>query len=92
MSNDKVSKFVVIDDNNNKLIIKHIGDRWHFLVDDESVFSFKVTSRVDNREMVEFMWNLFGEINDMSCRYRRTGHNSNVKFQVFYNRKDLYQS
>jgi len=35
---------------------------------------------------------LFGEINDMSCRYRRTGHNSNVKFQVFYNRKDLYQS
>ena len=43
MNINKISEFELSDDNGKEVTIKNIDadDRWHFIIDDESVFSFK---------------------------------------------------
>jgi len=40
MKVNRVSEFVLSDDNGNEVRIKHMDDSWHFVIDDDSVFSF----------------------------------------------------
>ncbi len=40
MKIDKVSEYILKDDNGNEVRIKHMDDSWHFVIDDDSVFSF----------------------------------------------------
>ena len=40
MKINKVSEFILNDDNDNEIRVKHMDDSWHIVVDDESIFSF----------------------------------------------------
>ena len=40
MKINKVSEYILSDDNDNEIRIKHMDGGWHFIVDEESVFSF----------------------------------------------------
>ena len=40
MKVNKVSEFVLNDDNGNEIRVKHMDDSWHFVIEDDSVFSF----------------------------------------------------
>ena len=40
MKVNRVSEFVLSDDNGNEVRIKNMDDSWHFVIDDDSVFSF----------------------------------------------------
>jgi len=42
MNVNRISEFELSDDNGKEVTIKNIDadDRWHFIIDDESVFSF----------------------------------------------------
>ena len=55
MKVNRVSEFVLSDDNGNEVRIKHMDDSWHFVIDDDSVFSF------DEYDAIEFM-KVFKEI------------------------------
>ena len=59
MKIDKVSEYILKDDNGNEVRIKNMDDSWHFVIDDDSVFSFDVD---DARKFA----NLFDEINRSS--------------------------
>lgn len=55
MKVNRVSEFVLSDDNGNEVRIKHMDDSWHFVIDDDSVFSF-------NEEDASDFVSLFQEI------------------------------
>lgn len=40
MKISKVSEYILKDDNDNEIRIKHMDDSWHIVIDDDSVFSF----------------------------------------------------
>lgn len=40
MKINKVSEYILIDDNDNEIRIKHMDDSWHIVIDEDSVFSF----------------------------------------------------
>lgn len=40
MKIDKVSEYILKDDNDNEVRIKNMDDSWHLVIDDDSVFSF----------------------------------------------------
>lgn len=58
MKINRVSEFVLNDDNGNEVRIKHTDDSWHFVLDEESVFSF-------NEEDASDFVSLFQEIGKM---------------------------
>lgn len=58
MKINRVSEFVLNDDNGNEVRIKHMDDSWHFVLDEESVFSF-------NEEDASDFVSLFQEIGKM---------------------------
>ena len=58
MKVNKVSEFVLRDDNGNEVRIKHMDDSWHFVIEDDSVFSF-------NEEDASDFVSLFQEIGKM---------------------------
>ena len=49
MNINRISEFELSDDNGKEVTIKNIDadDRWHFIVDDESVFSFDVDDAIE---------------------------------------------
>ena len=58
MKVNKVSEFVLSDDNGNEIRVKHMDDSWHFVIEDDSVFSF-------NEEDASDFVSLFSEIGKM---------------------------
>ena len=58
MKVNKVSEFVLRDDNGNEVRIKHMDDSWHFVIEGDSVFSF-------NEEDASDFVSLFQEIGKM---------------------------
>lgn len=40
MNIEKLSEYILKDDNGNEVRIKHMDDSWHIVIDDDSVFSF----------------------------------------------------
>jgi hypothetical protein len=58
MKVNKVSEFVLSDDNGNEIRVKHMDDSWHFVIEDDSVFSF-------NEEDASDFVSLFQEIGKM---------------------------
>ena len=59
MKIDKVSEYILVDDNGNEVRIKNMNGSWHLVIDDDSVFSF------DEDDARKFA-NLFDEINRSS--------------------------
>ena len=58
MKVNKVSEFVLSDDNGNEIRVKHMDDSWHLVIEDDSVFSF-------NEEEASDFVSLFSEIGKM---------------------------
>jgi hypothetical protein len=58
MKVNKVSEFVLSDDNGNEIRVKHMDDSWHFVIEDDSVFSF-------NEDDASDFVSLFQEIGKM---------------------------
>jgi hypothetical protein len=58
MKVNKVSEFVLNDDNGNEIRVKHMDDSWHFVIEDDSVFSF-------NEDDASDFVSLFQEIGKM---------------------------
>ena len=56
MKVNRVSEFVLSDDNGNEMRVKHNDDSWHFVIDDDSVFSFSA----DEAEEFVKMFNEIG--------------------------------
>ena len=40
MKVNRVSEYILTDNNDNEIRIKHMDDSWHIVIDDDSVFSF----------------------------------------------------
>jgi hypothetical protein len=47
MKVNKVSEYVLNDENDNEIRIKHMEDCWHLVVEDDSIFSFSVDDAAD---------------------------------------------
>ena len=55
MKINRISEFVLSDDNGNEMRVKHMDDSWHFVIDDDIVFSFDAEDSIN-------LENIFKEI------------------------------
>tara|TARA_B100002019_G_scaffold75365_1_gene65090 strand:+ start:280 stop:495 length:216 start_codon:yes stop_codon:yes gene_type:complete len=55
MKINKVSEYILNDDNGNTLRVKYDDDCWHIVIDDDSVFSFEAEDSIN-------LENIFKEI------------------------------